>query len=133
MDDDFNTAGAVAGIYELVSAGNVSIADGVADAAHAAVVCEAANTIVELIGVLGVRLEADAGDESLPAELVEIASQLVAYSGDDPAQALDALLMARQEARAAKDWNVADAVRDGLASCGITIEDTPQGPRIIRS
>ena len=48
-------------------------------------------------------------------------------------QALDvlvaALLEQRQAARAAKDFATADVVRDQLASAGIEIEDTPQGPR----
>ena len=43
---------------------------------------------------------------------------------------MDALLTARAEARAAKDWPRADAVRDGLAGLGFTVEDTPQGARV---
>ena len=39
---------------------------------------------------------------------------------------MDALLAARADARAAKDWARADAVRDGLCGLGFTIEDTPQ-------
>jgi len=47
--------------------------------------------------------------------------------------ALDALvsdrLTARADARAAKDWAAADAVRDLLTTAGIAVEDTPAGAR----
>jgi len=35
----------------------------------------------------------------------------------------------RQAARARKDWDAADAIRDGLIAAGIVIEDTPRGTR----
>ena len=52
------------------------------------------------------------------------------YEGADAAEAVDALLAARADARAAKDWACADAVRDGLCGLGFVIEDTPQGARV---
>ena len=39
------------------------------------------------------------------------------------------LLEQRAEARAAKDFATADAIRDRLKDAGIEIEDTPQGPQ----
>jgi len=134
MDDDFNTAGAVAGIYDLVSAGNLSITNGVSGTEQAKVVSEAADTIIELIGVLGIALDDGSADEGdLPSELVELAARLAQYTGDSASEALNELIKARQAARTSKDWPTADAVRDGLATLDITIEDTPQGPRVIRS
>ena len=35
----------------------------------------------------------------------------------------------RQAAKARKDYDTADAIRDGLADAGIVVEDTPRGPR----
>ena len=35
----------------------------------------------------------------------------------------------RQAAKARKDWETADAIRDGLENAGIMVEDTPRGPR----
>ena len=42
---------------------------------------------------------------------------------------VQALLIQRQEARARKDFESADAIRNGLDAIGIHIEDTPQGAR----
>jgi cysteinyl-tRNA synthetase len=39
------------------------------------------------------------------------------------------LIKKREEARRAKDWKTADAIRQKLKAMGITIEDTPQGVR----
>ena len=41
---------------------------------------------------------------------------------------IDALVAAREAARAAKDWAEADRIRDELAARGIVVEDTPRGP-----
>jgi cysteinyl-tRNA synthetase len=45
---------------------------------------------------------------------------------------IEALLQARQEARKARDFKRADAIRDELSAKGWTIEDTPKGPRLRR-
>ena len=47
-----------------------------------------------------------------------------------PRRRSTALLAARAAARTEKNWALADAVRDGLARLGFTIEDTPQGARV---
>ena len=47
--------------------------------------------------------------------------------------AMAALLDARANARANKNYAVADAIRDGLAELGFRIEDTPQGARIVKA
>ena len=90
--------------------------------------------IVELMGVFGIDVEAaaDAADGACayPAEVVALAADIAGYEGADAAEAVDALLAARADARAAKDWACADAVRDGLCGLGFTIEDTPQGARV---
>jgi cysteinyl-tRNA synthetase len=39
------------------------------------------------------------------------------------------LLAERDQARAAKDYAAADAIRDRIKAAGIEIEDTPNGPR----
>jgi cysteinyl-tRNA synthetase len=134
MDDDFNTAGAVAAVFELVTASNSSVKDGIYGEAHRRAVIEAHDTIVELLGVLGVALLADEGDASaeLPEGAVPLAAELAGYRGDIPAEAIDVLLALRNEARADKNWALADAVRDGMGALGFVIEDTASGTRGVR-
>ena len=50
-------------------------------------------------------------------------------SEDVDAETVEALLQRRREARAARDWAGADAIRDELSAMGVTIEDGPQGTR----
>jgi cysteinyl-tRNA synthetase len=100
MDDDFDTAHALAVIFEAARDANRAVDHGELD--RAATLLAAVH---ELLGVLG--LDADASDES-----------------DDD---IDALVRERDEARAARDFARADAVRDELAARGIKLEDTPTG------
>ncbi len=108
MDDDLNTADAIAAIFDLVRAANTAAASG---KVAAPALLEARETLIELCGVLG--LDASAGqDEAIPAEIM-------------------ALVQARQDAKAAKDYAQADALRDQVLAQGYKIEDTPQGVRVL--
>ena len=128
MDDDFNTAGALAAIFTLMSTAN-SYLDEAGDAASADTCAKLAETLVELCSILGVSAKEEA-DGSLPAELVALAAEHAGYAGADPAEAAEALLAARAEARAAKDWPLADAIRDAVSALGLMIEDTAAGARL---
>ncbi|MDR1796605.1 MAG: cysteine--tRNA ligase [Clostridiales Family XIII bacterium] len=110
MDDDLNTADAIAAIFELIADVNVQVKDG----ASAAYAQGALALLLELANVLGL-LEARGGAE--PA-------------GEDPE--VLALIEERGAARAAKDWARADEIRDLLKAKGVTLKDTPQGVQIIR-
>ncbi|MGI8643970.1 MAG: CysS/YqeB C-terminal domain-containing protein, partial [Thermomicrobiales bacterium] len=70
----------------------------------------ARETLRELAGVLGIDLS-----ESDQAQHVEAAPFI------------ELLLDVRAELRAAKQWDLSDRIRDGLAERGITIEDGPTG------
>lgn len=128
MDDDFNTAGALAAIFGLVTAANTYLADAGEDTS-AAVALRASDALVELLGVLGVESVRPA-ETALPHELVDLAAKEAGYAGGDPEEAADALVAARAEARTAKNWAVADAIRDGIAALGLVVEDTAAGTRI---
>jgi cysteinyl-tRNA synthetase len=106
MDDDLDTPGALAGIFDLVTAAN-SLADAGDDADAAAL----AHTAAVLVAALGVSLREESG------EVDEAAAQLVE---------------ARDEARRAKDFARADALRDELVALGWTVEDTATGTAIRR-
>ena len=132
MDDDFNTAGALGAVFELARAANHFLAEYQMDLCEddRLVLCEAEDTVVAQLGVLGIEI---AHDQTCcyPLEVVDLAVEIAGYKGDNPDIAVDALLAARSAARAEKDWDRADAVRDGLGSLGFVIEDTPQGARVI--
>ena len=128
MDDDFNTAGALAAIFGLVTAANTYLADAGEDTSTA-VALRASDALVELLGVLGVDSVRPATTE-LPYELVALAAAHAGYAGDDADEAAEALVAARAEARKAKNWAVADAIRDGIAALGLVVEDTAAGTRI---
>jgi cysteinyl-tRNA synthetase len=101
MDDDFATHAAVAAIFDAVTAANAAIDEG--DDARAA---SLAFTVAELAGVLGIEVGGDTGE---------------------PDAEVDALVAARDAARAAKDYAEADRIRTELSSRGVTLEDTPSG------
>ena len=128
MDDDFNTAGALAAIFGLVTAANTYLSDAGEDTSTA-VALRASDALVELLGVLGVESVRPVATE-LPHELVDLAREQAGYAGDDADEAASALIEARAAARAAKNWGVADAIRDGIAALGLVVEDTAAGTRI---
>jgi cysteinyl-tRNA synthetase len=104
MDDDFNTAGALAAIFELVRAINTA-RDGGASAAQ---LQPAQDVLRELTGVLGLRLAEKQGQ-----------------GGAD--KFIDLLVDVRTEARKQKLWTFSDLIRDKLQGLGITIEDSKEG------
>jgi cysteinyl-tRNA synthetase len=104
MDDDFNTAGALAPIYELVKAINTARDQ----SATGEQLAPAQATLRELTGVLGLRLAEKTG------------------SGDAD-EFIDLLVEVRGEARKQKLWAFADLIRDGLKELGVTIEDSKAG------
>ncbi|WP_270403103.1 cysteine--tRNA ligase [Candidatus Collinsella stercoripullorum] len=130
MDDDFNTAGAVAAYFQLVTEANTYL-DEVGGAADAEACTACAAGIAGAFSVLGVGLREP--KEELPVGLLGVAAGLVAYTGDDVDEAAERILAARAEARAAKNWELADAIRDQLRDMGLVIEDTAAGSRLKRA
>jgi cysteinyl-tRNA synthetase len=115
MDDDLATPAAVAVIFETMREGNKLLADGDEDGARAAAV--AVHAMLDVLGL-------DPADPHWGAP---------AASDGKLEQAVDVLVRSmldqRAEARAAKDWATADAIRDRLAEAGVEVEDTPTGPK----
>jgi cysteinyl-tRNA synthetase len=114
MEDDLNTAGAVAVLHDAVHDGNSALADGDDAATRSTLV--AVRTMLDLLGVDPLD-PAWAGDGQ-DGGLRDVIDTLVALA-----------LEQRAEARARKDWAAADLVRDQLKHAGVVIEDTPHGPR----
>ena len=134
MDDDFNSPKALGQLFDFVASANSLVAGKALSAADADVVRPVRELIVELMGVFGIDVEAalatGEGDEGYPAEVLPLAKEIAGYEGDSTVDAVQALLDARAAARKEKNWAVADAVRDSLASLGFTIKDTPQGAQV---
>ncbi len=108
MEDDLNTADALAAVFMLVRDINTAIANGAAKASLEA----CADTFDQLTWVLG--LVYNRKEETLDSEI-------------------EALIEKRTEARKAKDFKTADEIRDKLKEMGIILEDTPQGVKWTRS
>lgn len=130
MNDDFNTAGAVAAYFQLVTEANTYL-DQAAGAVDPEVARVCGAVIAGALAQLGVELPQQ--EEPLPVGLLGVAAGLVGYTGDDVDEAAERILAARADARAAKDWGTADAIRDQLRDMGLVIEDTAAGSRIKRA
>lgn len=115
MDDDFNTSGALAVLFNLAKdlqrAGNLITHTGQVDA-DAQVLRQQWQTLVCLAQVLGL--------EARPSD--------TAVSGDGLSdEEIDTLIAQRKAARAAKDFAESDRIRDELQAQGITLIDKPGG------
>ena len=111
MDDDLNIAEALVVVHETLRSGNTALAE----RDHAAL----RSALLDLRAML---------------DVLGLDPSRWASSADDRyAEALDRLvqaeLTARAEARAAKDFTTADAIRDRLAAAGIVVEDGAAGAR----
>ncbi|MBR2790369.1 MAG: cysteine--tRNA ligase, partial [Eggerthellaceae bacterium] len=120
-------------VFTLVAAVNTAVAGKTPTTADAAAVRAALDAIVELMGVFGIDVTgAGKAEDEYPPEVLDLARQVAGFEGASGAEAVEALLAARAAARKAKNWAVADGVRNGLAALGFVIEDTPQGSRVSR-
>ena len=102
MDDDFNTADALAAIFELVKFANTNVSE----ASSAEFAGALLDTMVKLCDVLG--LKAVKTEEILDKEIEDLIAE-------------------RQEARKAKNFARADEIRDELLAKGIILKDTREG------
>jgi cysteinyl-tRNA synthetase len=132
MDDDFNTAGALASVFELARAANTFLAKYQVDLCEEdrQLLCEAEDVVVDLLRVLGIQI-GEGEKAAYPPAVFELAKDVAGYEGADAQDAVDALLATRAAARTEKNWELADVVREGLKRLGFHIEDTPQGARVI--
>jgi len=106
MDSDFNTAGAIAALFELSKFINTARDNGATGEQLKA----AQSTFRELAGVLGLKLEEKQG------------------SGDADAF-INLLIEVRAEVRKQKLWALSDQIRDKLKELNVTIEDSKDGTK----
>jgi len=108
MDDDFNTAGAIAAIFELIRYCNKIIEQEKGVEKETLQVMK--DTVLELCGILGLKI-----------------GQRPKAKGQRPE--VEKLIAEREAVRKNKDFKKADQIRDQLKQMGIEIEDTPYGTR----
>ncbi len=116
MDDDFNTADAISAIYELVRFSNTCIKKGFEDEPlQKEFAIEIEKIFSHLCDVIGI----------LQETIVESKEEDIAW--------IEELIAKRTEAKKAKDFEKADAIRKELEEKGITIKDTREGVQWFRS
>jgi len=108
MDDDFNTAGALSALFDLVRTANTAVTDGATRGS-----LDAINDVFTTLGgtVLGVireHYDAQAGG-----------------ANDLLSGAMELLIQLRADARKNKDFATSDKIRDALAAKGLALEDRP--------
>ncbi|MCY3956928.1 MAG: cysteine--tRNA ligase [Chloroflexi bacterium] len=104
MDDDFNAPRAIGALFDFGRAINR-----LSPASSAADVSSAQSVFTSLLGVLGIELhEPDA-------------------ASDDATPFIDLLVQVRRQLREARQWELADTIRDDLGALDVVLEDTPDG------
>lgn len=108
MDADFNTAGAIAAIFEMIHFCNKTLEEGEAEKECLEVMKK---SVLELCEILGIKVEVRGVRD----------------------KEVEKLIAEREKARKNKDFKKADQIRDKLKTMGIIIEDTPYGTRWTKS
>jgi len=112
MDDDFNTPGALAVLFDLASE------------VHRTRDAALAGQLKALGGVLGLL-------QQVPRGFLQSAAGAGAAGLD--AAAIEQRIQARAAAKQARDFAAADAIRADLAALGVELKDTPQGTTWVRA
>ncbi|MFC1931264.1 cysteine--tRNA ligase [Chloroflexota bacterium] len=128
MDDDFNTAQALATLFDLAREINKYDSEGIE-------ANEARDTFKELGVVLGLTfqtpeeapLEAESFTQILASVYKELNQPAPTNKSLNAEAIIDNLIKLRRELRQAKQWQQADMVREKLDEAGIVLEDTPSG------
>ncbi len=103
MEDDLNTADALAAVFELVREGNSVLAGGLLSRQDCTALLAMFDELCAVLGIVKQEEKALLDDE------------------------IEAMIAARTQARQDKNWAEADRIRDALKEMGITLEDTPLG------
>lgn len=109
MDDDFNTAGAISKIFDLVKEANLILAKGDVADEDVLALKKIKNVVEEFDGFLGI-----------------INSQKTEQSSNIEAGLVEILIQVRAKMREAKLWDLADFIRNRMDEMGIELKDRPE-------
>ncbi|RYU64386.1 cysteine--tRNA ligase [Aliivibrio finisterrensis] len=109
MNDDFNTPEAYSVLFEMAREVNRLKTENVEAASKLGALMR---ELADVLGLLSQEPEAFLQGNN---------------GSDDEVAEIEALIKARNDARAAKDWAAADAARDAIAALNIVLEDGPEG------
>lgn len=115
INDDLDTPGALAVIWEMTKDDSLSPADSLA-------------ALLDFDKVLGLCLNAP----DAAAKKIAAAQERKAVTIEDASERVRALVDEREVARKAKDWAHADQLRALVAAEGFGVEDTPEGPKLFK-
>ena len=148
MDDDFNTAGALAAVFGLVSDINGRLTAGSVRPEKLASHCAELKKLLEVLGIRSARAHnqtQDAGDTAKLAAmfddvLAKLKSEKSISENDLPARKdqagvsdlTDALMQLRLIARKAKLFAHSDGIRNGLKALGYEVDDLPGGKWVVK-
>ncbi|HYG75286.1 MAG TPA: cysteine--tRNA ligase [Planctomycetota bacterium] len=110
MDDDFNTAQAISVIFDLCTAANQELTKNMRDTWNQFGPAHIRKAIVKMLNVLGIR-----------------PTRAKAAAAGDSEKLIELLMQSRQDARAAKQYQLGDKIRDGIKALGYEVEDLPGG------
>ena len=105
MDDDFDTPKAIANLFDFASEINRAATEG-----H--LISEAQKALRTMTDILGLTLR-----------------EPETVGGSDAAPFIELLIATRADLRKAKQFELADGIRDKLTKLGVTLEDRPDGTR----
>lgn len=121
MDNDFDTAGALSVLFEVVREGNARLDEGLGVDGWIA-------AYDEITAVLGLAEPAPDLDD-LADQIAALAASFGIDDAGDPGAVVDRLVETRAWARAEQDWERSDEIRDALTALGIVVEDASGGSR----
>jgi cysteinyl-tRNA synthetase len=110
MDDDFGTPGAMAAIFDLVRAINQALERGRPPEGQLQEVRLELSGLLDMLGLAG--LASAGGADEAPPEVLDMVRR-------------------REEARVARDFAEADALRDAIVAAGFELRDGPDGPEVV--
>ena len=125
MNDDFNTSKALAVLFEIATKANKA-----KDANNKDEAVKYISMLIRLARVMGFDLEKVELDENqLKEKLTQIIDDFdfITDKNADAKDIMNKIIEVRNEARAQKDWAVADAIRNSLDKINIVLKDSKEG------